>query len=1117
MLDLKKFIQSSYNCEDFEKFITNKFYGFEINNSTYEIPDLESDLKHIQKYKLIGKSTLDDGKEIGFFEFVTTENKDIENNRVSLNTILKQKADELLLDGAIAIFFNPSNKDVWRLSFIAFSYDEDDKQVVNSLKRYTYVLGKNIPTRTAYNQLKQLQYPKFNDLINTFSVERVTEEFYKGIITLYNDLLNKYLKYPLENKDSKIEFSIRLIGRLIFIKFLNKKSLIPDNTFDLESNYYHKILEPLFFEQLNTDHVYRKKEFQNEKIPFLNGGLFEPLSIDFYNNSNILDIDDAFFNDFFIHINKFNFSIDENSIEDNDLSIDPEMLGRVFENLLAEINESTHDSARKASGTYYTPREIVDFMINESLIEYLDINTSLNINKIKSLINKHELVNTDYEKAELLTALFKLKSIDPACGSGAFPIGLLQKIVRLLELIDPEADIWFNLQNKDFKEKHKSRNKNYIRKLSVIKNSIYGIDNHSIAIEITKLRAFLSLIVDEKVIDTKTNRGIEPLPNLEFKFICANTLLSSKKAIGISIIEKLYKLKNKYFDAMSIEKNNIIQKYQDILKSNDNEIDLNNYNPFSPTYVAENINIELMFDLQNKFDLVIGNPPYMRIQNIDKKISEIYKKNYISATGSYDLYVIFTERALELITEKGIVNFIMPDRWINSAFGKGLRKKAHRKIYKLISFKDYQVFNASTYTSLIFLKNNTSTINYLQLDKDLKTNIELKSFLDKITFEDYANIDYNNLTEEGWILVDRKSNQILETLRSHPKKIKDIFERIYTGLQTSSDNIYFLHDSKSISDNLISGYSNILEKEITIEKGILKPLLKGDDVIKYKDLNTSIYVIFPYVIEIEKNKEKAVLIPESEISNHYPLAYKYLKNCEDVLRARERGKFNIDGEWYQYGRKQGMTGVEEPKIVARDISKGGDFSYDKDGDFYHTTTVYGYKKYPEIKEDYKFYLAILNSKLMWWYLQKVGTPLANGYYRYMPRYVENFPIPNVSDSESKLLENLIDYTIYINSSEERINNHISNEYLVKEFYEIIDAMVYEIYFRKEFKSKNISFLNLDELKLQNFNIDNNDKNKEINTLYDQLNKNESKVRNNLSLIDIELKDIIVPIKRAFYV
>lgn len=878
-MDIKKFLQSEYSYERFKEFIFDKFYGFEENNLGYEQPLTHTEKKHIQKYKFIGSCDLDDGKEVGFFEVLTTENTDIENNRVSLNSILVKKTKEqVLLDGAIAVFCNPMQPEVWRLSFIAFSYDEDDKQIVNSLKRYTYVLGKDIPIKTAYNQLKQLQYPKFNDLINIFSVEKVTEEFYKGIISLYNDLLNRYLNYPLENQDSKIEFSIRLIGRLIFIKFLNKKNLIPNNTFDLINNYYHKVLEPLFFEQLNTDHIYRKEEFRDNRIPFLNGGLFEPLAIDFYNSSNILDIDDAFFNDFFIHINKFNFSIDENSIEDNDLSIDPEMLGRVFENLLAEINESTYESARKASGTYYTPREIVDFMINESLIEYLDINTSIDINTLKSLVNKYELVNTDYEKTELLTALFKLKSIDPACGSGAFPIGLLQKIVKLLELIDPEAEIWFNLQSKDFKEKHKSRNKNYIRKLSVIRNSIYGIDNHSIAIEITKLRAFLSLIVDEKVLDTKTNRGIEPLPNLEFKFICANTLLSSKKGLDRSIISKLYSLKNKYFDAISTEKNTIVKEYQSILELNNDKIDLCNYNPFSPTYVAEKIDIELMFDFQNKFDLVIGNPPYMRIQNIDKKISETYKKNYISATGSYDLYVVFTERALDLITEKGIVNFIMPDRWINSAFGKGLRKKAHKKIYKLISFKDYQVFNASTYTSLIFLKHNTSTINYLQLNKDLKTNIELKSFLDNITFDDYANIDYENLTDEGWILVDKNSNQILDTLRSHPKKIKDIFERIYTGLQTSSDNIYFLHDSKSISDTLISGYSNILEKEITIEKGILKPLLKGDDVIKYKDLSTSIHVIFPYIIEIEKSKEKAVLIPENEILKLYPLAYEYLKN-----------------------------------------------------------------------------------------------------------------------------------------------------------------------------------------------------------------------------------------------
>lgn len=1116
-MDIKRFLQSSYDYNNFKEFIFDKFYGFEENDTNYEEPTSETEQKHIQKYKFLGQVELDDKKEIGFFEVFTTEKTDIENNRVTLGNILKNKASNELLDGAISVFVNPKNPSIWRLSFIAFSYDENDKQGVNSLKRYTYVLGKDIPIKTALNQLEELKYPKFTDLINAFSIEKITEEFYKGIILLYNNLINKYLIYPSKNEKNKIEFSVRLIGRLIFIKFLNKKNLILNDIFEVTNNYYKSILEPLFFEQLNTEHFHRKQIFKNENIPFLNGGLFEPLMIDYYDD-NILEIKDTFFKEFFEHLNKYNFSVDENSVEDSDLSIDPEMLGRVFENLLAEINVNTNESARKASGTYYTPREVVDFMINESLIEYLNNHTSLRGIQVINLIKHYIVIENDYEKTEVLTALFKLKSIDPACGSGAFPIGLLQKIVKILELIDPDANIWFNLQNKEFKEKHKNRNKNYIRKLSIIKNSIYGIDNHSIAIEITKLRAFLSLIVDEKVIDTNINRGIEPLPNLEFKFICADSLLSLDHDIDNILYKQMNIIKDKYFHATCSEKNNIKNEYIDILGNIHIDDSIKNYNPFEPTSIAKKVDTRLMFDFQDKFHLVIGNPPYMRIQNIDKELSEIYKEIYESATGSFDIYVIFVERALELINENGIINFIMPDRWINSAFGKGLRKTVYSKIYKLISFKDYQVFNASTYTSLIFLKNDASKINYIQLSKDLKNNLELKIFLDSINNESYAEIDYSSLSEEGWILVDKKSNDILNKLKMHKKSVKDIFERIYTGLQTSLDNVYFLHDCKSISEKLISGYSHEIKKEIAIEKAILKPLLKGDDVIKYKDLITSIYVIFPYIIEIEKNKEKAVLIPENEISSHYPLAYEYLKNCEDVLRARERGKFNISGEWYQYGRKQGMTGIEEPKIVARDISKGGDFSYDKNGEFYHTTTVYGYKKYPDIKEDYKFYLAILNSKLMWWYLQKVGTPLANGYYRYMPRYVENFPIPIVNDFESKLVENLIDYIIYINSSIDKINDYISNEYLVKEFYEIIDAIIYELYFKKSFQDKKISFIEQDELNLKNFRkITDNEKKNEINNLYKKLNESESKIRTNLSLIDIELKSLIVPIKRAYYV
>ena len=175
-MDIKKFLESEYSYENFKKFIFDKFYGFEENNIDYEEPDTNIEQKHILKYKFMGSCQLDDKKEIGFFEVITTEKTDIENNRVSLGNILKNKASNELLDSAIAVFYNPNNPSVWRLSFIKFSYDENDKQQVSNLKRFTYVLGKNIPIKTAYNQLKNLKYPSLIEIEEAFSVDKVTKE-----------------------------------------------------------------------------------------------------------------------------------------------------------------------------------------------------------------------------------------------------------------------------------------------------------------------------------------------------------------------------------------------------------------------------------------------------------------------------------------------------------------------------------------------------------------------------------------------------------------------------------------------------------------------------------------------------------------------------------------------------------------------------------------------------------------------------------------------------------------------------------------------------------------------------------------------------------------------------
>lgn len=803
-MELKQFLQSAFNKQNFIEFISERFYGFAPN---------------LQESEYLGKVKLDDKSEIGFFVFDVKENKDIENSRVGFHKELKKYADEHMLDGAIGAFYNPLQQ-VWRLSFIRFSYDETHKKETTSQKRFTFLLG-NEKIKTAQEQLKNLKYPKIVELEKAFSVESVTKEFYKGLVKEYNNLLDKYMTYPTQNDNDKKEFAIRLIGRILFIKFLNKKALIPDDIFSTCQDYYHEKLEPLFFEQLNTQKSERKKEFANDSIPFLNGGLFEPLHLDYYEYSgvsskyiNMLKVDDNFFTELYEHLNQFNFTIDENSIEDSDLSIDPEMLGRIFENLLAEINPETSQNARKSTGSYYTPREIVEYMVNSSLLEYIKTKTDIDEEVLKTIIFKNQEPLHDYDKTKILSAIFELKILDPACGSGAFPMGLLQRIVKILELIDDDATIWFNLQSKEFKDAHKNRNKNYIRKLSIIKNTIYGIDIQPIAIEISKLRFFLSLIVDE-------DGEPEPLPNLEFKFVCANSLLplyEGKADSYKNFVKELQLLKDEYFESSGKRKKEIVEEYlakRDSYLKNINEFaqllgseeltstDIMLYNPFDPVSVAPFFDSDFMFNIKDGFDIVIGNPPYVSVKGLSPKIKKEFNTNYETGKGRLNLFTIFIEKGTKLLTDNGVLSFIQPDGLFSNTEYRHIRKYLlnNTKIQKICLFTK-RVFDASVDTAILITKKERKSLPYtFNLDIDL-------------TYSRLINI---NFTED-------------ETEYIFPVKSNDIVDKI-SLIETIN-----LYSVLEIQQGII--YSGLPKEEIFSNKVLtekFKKCLDGRDVLKYQN------------------------------------------------------------------------------------------------------------------------------------------------------------------------------------------------------------------------------------------------------------------------------------------
>ena len=515
-----------------------------------------------------------------------------------------------------------------------------------------------------------------------------------------------------------------------------------------------------------------------ETIPFLNGGLFECLDkpdpddaktilrIDGFSDraDNPLSVpNELFFSEpqavnlnaiydtknsrytvrGLIHIlNRYKFTIAENTPIEEEVALDPELLGQVFENLLAAYNPETGTTARKQTGSFYTPREIVNYMVDESLITYLqntlfcrsefplatsnanDVSMTIET-KLRHLLayndEPHQFTNTEVE--HLISAIDTLKILDPACGSGAFPMGILHKLVFLLSKLDPRNAQWRQRQidrvqgaitasekidDSTFRESAISelereidgineafeRNElDYGRKLYLIENCIYGVDIQPIATQIAKLRFFISLIVEQKIDDTRENRGVRPLPNLETKFVAANTLLDVEKPAQMTLRNPeidskeraLEEVRRRHFTARTprtkdryrnrdaefrAEISTLLQ--QDGFPSETTE-KISAWDPYDQNTTADFFDPEWMFGITDGFDVVIGNPPYVRQEKI-KDLKPTLKKRYTCYTGAADLYVYFYERGLQLLNTSGVHTFICSNSWLDVNYGAPLQK-----------------------------------------------------------------------------------------------------------------------------------------------------------------------------------------------------------------------------------------------------------------------------------------------------------------------------------------------------------------------------------------------------------------------------------------------------------
>ncbi len=380
------------------------------------------------------------------------------------------------------------------------------------------------------------------------------------------------------------------------------------------------------------------------------------------------------------------------------------------------------------------------------------------------------------------------------------------------------------------------------------------------------------------------------------------------------------------------------------------------------------------------FDVVIGNPPYLRIQGLREsypKLTKYYDSNYVSATGNFDIYALFIEKSYHLINEEGIVSFILPHKFLIADFGKGVRGFLLRNnaISEIVHFGSELVFkDATTYTCII------------SISKKMNTNLCFKHSNPLLLFSGtpFSHILYEKLDEGQWILNENKIESILEKVFKQPLQLKEIFDRFVQGIITGKDAVY------CVIGQLQGDYLEIVDESDTrflIEKTILKPHLRGEDVSKYKRLFNNEWLIFPYKI----SSGRAELYTHKEMQDKFPKALYYLNQHEKGLRARENGSFDNDN-WYQYSRNQAISVLEQPKIITPEICYGGSMTIDRNS-FYHNSKCHSLLLHEDCGYSLESILPFLNSQLFWFYLSKTGNVLRGGYVGVKRRVMELFPVP----------------------------------------------------------------------------------------------------------------------------
>lgn len=793
-------------------------------------------------------------------------------------------------------------------------------------------------------------------------------------------------------------------------------------------------------------------DLSNKTVPFLNGGLFDCLDkkrekfyLDgfsdhkevqkklvvpdylFFSDDIVADLstfynDKKKYNEHVIGIIKifshYNFTIEENTPFDQEISLDPELLGKVFENLLASYNPETQTTARKQTGSFYTPREIVQYMVDESLVAYLKrtVGNELEDEYRKLLRYTDEDLNlTEEQKLQIMGAIYNCKILDPACGSGAFPVGMLQQMVHILSRLDPSNEQWkkmildeaanesrntffvetfeerekrLNDINKTFEDKLK--NPDYTRKLYLIENCLYGVDIQSIAIQICKLRFFISLVVDQKANHKpEDNFGIRPLPNLEAKFVAANTLIElHKKDPSLfdndevkkmmkelkEINHKIFYAKHKTKEKYKAKIETIISGIASLLKENeaigDMEVQqLLQWDRFDQNSSSPFFDSEWMFGVKEGFDIVIGNPPY------GVSIKGDYRKSVVSALGNvpdYEIYYYFIECAKKLLCGCGILSYIIPNTWLFNTYATKYRQQifSYWNVIEILDCTSFSIFESAVILNTIII--------WQKYQK--KDSLSLVGYRNTVNVDNFASLV-------------RKEREFI-----------------------SATDLLLLNQNWGIA---FSRPQNVLRLIAKIEKN-----------------NTPLYKLFPEIsqglIAYDKYRGQSAEI----IANRAFHTFEYREGLKKWLWGEDVKRFKISWNGKEYiDYCEGIANPRQPKffmnkrLLIREITNPSIYAAITSEELYHDPAILvildSQNNYP-----LEVVLAILNSKLATFYHFNHSPKATKGAFpKILVLDLKLFPLPRI---DQKSVEQI--FSILSNSDMDSIIGDI-----------LLDKIVYHLY------------------------------------------------------------------------